>query len=531
MPLTPYTGTWGSTQIAHLLRRTTFGVKKDDISFFSAMTMNQMVNQLLAVPTTTPSPPLNDYSAHAADAAVPAGQTWVNSPHNDSLNYWRNRSLRAWWMGQLVNSNRSIVEKMTLFWHNLVPISVGNVVQTSIWCYNYQNLLRTHSLGNYKTMIREITICEGMLDYLDGQWNNQWSPNENYARELQELFTIGKDSPPYYTQQDVVEAAKVLTGWRMNYSWTGIPFTQVPEYSKFFDVNWHDTSNKTFSSFYNTVIIGRNTATAGIDELNDLLNMIFAKNEVAKYIVRKLYRFFVYYKIDATIENDIITPLANTFRNNNYDILPVLQELLTSQHFYETQLIGAVIKNPMDFVASTARLFNVNFPTTVVNQYNGWRVLFEKAGEMQMTLGDPPNVAGWGAYYQSPQFHENWISPDTMRRRKEYISRMTNSNNGYNNGEVLIDTLLFTETLTTPSDPNLLIEEVLSLTHPIAVDASIKTQLKSILLSGQTADYYWSNAWLNYFNNKTNMTYRDVVKSRLKPFYEAVLNMAEFNLS
>jgi hypothetical protein len=158
-------------------------------------------------------------------------------------------------------------------------------------------------------------------------------------------------------------------------------------------------------------------------------------------------------------------------------------------------------------------------------------VLFDKAEEMQMRLGDPPNVAGWGAYYQSPQFHEMWISPDTMRRRKEYISRMTNSNTGYNNGEVLIDTLLFTETLATPGDPNLLIDEVLSLTHPIAVDTAIKTQLKSILLSGQTGDWYWTNAWNNYMNNKSNMTTRDIVKSRLKPFYEAILNMAEFNLS
>jgi uncharacterized protein (DUF1800 family) len=528
MPLTPYTGAWGPAQIKHLLRRTTFGLKKTDIDFFSSMSMTQMVNQLLAVPSSLPSPPVNDYSNNAADPNVAAGQTWVNAPHNDTLHYWRDLSINAWWIEQLINENRSIVQKMTLFLHLHCPINYGSVFDAH-WNYDYHKLLLQHCLGNFKTFVKQLTINEGMLVYLDGQWNNKWSPNQNYARELQELFTIGKDAPPYYTQQDVVEAAKVLTGWRINYNWTGI--TTVPEYTKFFDISWHDTTNKTFSSFYNnTVITGGTSATAGNDELDQLLTMIFNKNEVSKFFVRKLYRYFVYYKIDTSVETNIIEPLATTFRNNNYNILPVLQELFTSQHFYEAQIMGANIKNPLEFVIGVVRAFNVNFPTTLNSKNQNFRTLYDVAGTMLMKLGEPPNVAGWSPYYQSPYFHEMWITPDTMRRRKEFVSHIINSNSGYNNGGMLVDTLAFTETMTSPGDPDALIDEVLPLFHTIDDDAYVKEQLRNILLSGQTAAYYWTIAWNNYVNNKSNMTYRDVVKGRLKPFYEAILNMAEYNL-
>jgi hypothetical protein len=149
---------------------------------------------------------------------------------------------------------------------------------------------------------------------------------------------------------------------------------------------------------------------------------------------------------------------------------------------------------------------------------------------MQMQVGTPPNVAGWSAYWSAPSYHEMWINADTLRRRKEFVDRMTNSNTGYDNG-LVINTIQFTLTLDTPSDPNLLIAEVLELMHPLPSDETIKTELKKILLSNQIQDYYWTTAWNNYISAPTNTSYLNTVKSRLKLLYQAILNMAEFHLS
>ena len=174
------------------------------------------------------------------------------------------------------------------------------------WVFRQQELIRQYTLGNYKNLVRDITKDIAMLRYLNGYLNQASAPDENYARELMELFTLGKGPGSQYTENDVKEAAKVLTGWQVN----------ATTYTTVFNSNRHSTANKTFSSFFNnTVITGRTGATAGDLELDDLLNMIFAQQEVAKYIVRKFYRWFVYYTIDSATETNVITPLADIFQN------------------------------------------------------------------------------------------------------------------------------------------------------------------------------------------------------------------------
>lgn len=528
MPLTPYSGTWSAAQAKHLLRRGTFGLRRTDITYFAGLTMSQAVNELLAVPSAPPSPPLNDYVN--ADPNVPFGSTWVNSPFDIALNYVRHQSLRAWWAGLMLNENRSIVEKMTLFYHNLMPTSMGGTVNTPIYNYEYLALIRSYALGNFKNLVQDMSIDRAMLTYLDGKSNTNTSPNENYARELQELFTIGKDLPAYYTEDDVKAAAKALTGWRLN---GGTANSSGPAYARFFDPTKHDTTNKVFSSFYNnTVITGQTGATAGAGELTALINMIFNNNEVANYFIRKLYRFFVYYKITPSIESDIIQPLATTFRANGYNILPVLQELLTSQHFYDMGQVGCVIKSPIEYAVGFGRTSEMVAPATsdTANLYRFWRVFYDRASDAQMQLGSPPNVAGWVAWGEGPNYHELWISADTLRNRKKFAD--TICGNGYNSGTVKINLLDFTESLTAPGDPNLLIDELFELFHPLPGDTALKTTLKqTILLSNQIGDYYWTTAWNNYVGNKTNTTFANTAKSRLKDLYIAVLNMAEAHLA
>lgn len=524
MSLSTYSGSWGQAQLLHLLRRTLFGVKKTDITHFAGKTMNEVVTELLAVPASPPAPPVNHYQPYFAsnpDPDVALGATWVNLQNEGGLyQFQRLESLRGWWLGLMIEQTPSIVEKMTLFWHTHVPVEMGRVVASPFYCYRYLALLRAYSLGNFKNLMNEMTTNLAMMRYLNNEDNIRNAPNENYARELQELFTIGKDLPTAFTEDDVKAAARVLTGWRIAWPNT-LDIYFLPDV--------HDEGNKTFSNFYNnTVITGRSGANAGRDELNDLMNMIFAQNEVAKYIVRKLYRFFVYYKIDATVETNVITPLANTFRSNNYEILPVLQELFTSDHFYNTLYMGCNIKNPLELCVGLARTFNVSpLSTGITALYQKNQIIGKAANQMGMEAGTPPNVAGWEAYRIAPSYHENWITSDILRTRENFVESMVLYGFEY----YTFDVLAFTATLDNPADPNLLISEVLNLIHPLPSQPAVITALKNLLLSGQASDYYWTNAWNTYLADTQNAVNSNIVKTRLQNFYKTVLKMVEYQLN
>ncbi|HEX8461100.1 MAG TPA: DUF1800 family protein, partial [Segetibacter sp.] len=313
--LKAYTGAWTDNEVIHLLKRTMFGSKKADIDYFKTKTMSQAVDELLTPSAALPAPPLKDYNETGAltqpDTNILAGTTWVNDPNNDGTIQSRRRaSFKKWWMGNMVNQDRSIREKMTLFLHNHFSTETNDVGNAQ-YVYKHHAMLRTNAIGNFKNLVREITVDPAMLIYLNGQFNTATAPDENYGRELQELFCCGKGPGSLYTESDVKAAAKVLTGWRNN------PAT----ISSYFTASRHDTTNKQFSAFYNnTVITGRTGATAGDLELDALLTMVFNAQEVSKYICRRLYRWFVYYDIDSSVETNVIEPLAVIFRNNNYEL-------------------------------------------------------------------------------------------------------------------------------------------------------------------------------------------------------------------
>jgi uncharacterized protein (DUF1800 family) len=325
----PYTGPWTSNEVIHLLKRTMFGAKKADVDYFATLTMSQAVDELLNAAAPNPAVPVKEYATSTtlgvnADANIVQGSTWINDINSDgTVQSQRRSSYKKWWTGVMVNQDRSIREKMIFYWTDHFGNEAGDVGNAN-WVYKQHDLIRQNYLGNFKQLVKNITVDVAMLRYLNGYLNTAAAPDENFGRELQELFTMGKGPGSQYTEQDVKEAAKVLTGWQVN----GTTYQSV------FTSSRHSTVNKTFSSFYNnTVITGRTGATAGDLELTDLINMIFAQNEVAKFIVRKFYRWFVYYDIDAGTEANVITPLADIFRNNNYEIKPVLSAYLKANIF------------------------------------------------------------------------------------------------------------------------------------------------------------------------------------------------------
>lgn len=530
--LNPYAGPWTQKEVAHLLKRTMFGAAKADIEHFRAMTVNQAVDALLNIPVALPAPPLKTYDNTGVpttdpDYAIPTGAPWADVFSSDgTVNSRRRASLKAWWTGLMLNQDRSIQQKMVLFWHNHFSTEM-DVVDRATFAYRHIRLLHQYTLGNFKSFVRAVTLDLCMLRYLNGYLNTATAPDENYGRELQELFTLGKENVPNYTEDDVKAAARVLTGWTINFT----------NDSSAFNIARHDKTNKQFSSFFNnTIVTGRTDATAGDVELDDLLNMIFAKNvQVSEYIVRKLYRWFCYYTIDSVTETNVIKPLAQIFRDNNWEIKPVLETLLKSEHFFDPLNQGCLIKSPVENLVGCCREFGVVFPTIasdVVNTYNLWNVVRSRATTMQQNIGDPPSVAGWPAYYQAPQFYEVWINSDTLPKRNLFTDQMIGNGYTQNGVKIVIDAVAFTKTLSNPGDPNLLINEALNIMYRVPLsDASKLVIKKQILLSNQDQDFYWTNAWNAHIANPADTAAFNIVNTRLKALYKYFMNLAEYQLA
>lgn len=527
--LAPYQGTWGKEELLHLLRRTLFGVSKDDINAFAGMNMDETVDALLNYDPTPPLPPINDYNgAIYTDPNVAFGETWVTASLASSLGETsRRKSLQRWSVENLIHQDSNIREKMTLFWLNHL-VSSASDVGYSCMAYNYNYLLRTSALGNFKQLIKDVTLSCAMLHYLNGELNKNFQPNENYARELQELFCLGAGSG--YTEDDVKAAARILTGYRINYG----------TYTSYFKYQEHDAGDKQFSTFYNNTIIIGQAGASGAQELDELIDMIFAKDEVALFMCRNLYRFFVYYEINQDIETNVIIPLADTFRTNNYEILPVMSQLLKSEHFFDMVNRGCLIKSPIDFVISYCRQFSLVFPdnTDLLLKAKHYNYIADTLYTLFQLPLDPPNVAGWPAYYQAPSYHELWINSASVPIRAAFLKRMTEL--GYSNGgfTLKIDIIAFTESLENAYNPNMLIDEVLELLYGIQVNQtmlsswdSFRQSMKDVLLSGQSDDSYWTYAWSNYLQMPNDPVCYQVVYSRLASLYGFILNSDEYHLS
>ena len=379
--LDEYTGEWTTTEVVHLLKRTLFGVTINDLNYFLSKTMSEAVDELLS-PTAAPATvPLNSYSSngYTDPTGVAAWDTWINTGidyPDPEMNKKRLDSLKCWWIGQMLNEKRSIHEKLTLFWHNHFAIdSLAHIddIPARPW-YDYYLILRANALGNLKQMVKAMTLSPAMLCYLNGNTNKKTSPNENYGRELQELYTIGKGADSHYTEDDVRTAARVLTG-----------HTVDSNFNYSFDLAGHDDQNKSFSNFYGSTIITGRSGAAGAGELDDLLNMIFNNPESAKFICRKIYSFFVYYKIDDNIETNIISPLAQVFRSSGYDITAVMSVLVKSDHFYNMAYSSAcIIKSPLDFTIGLMREFGVKMPdpSDYGSSYSAWEMILQTSATL-----------------------------------------------------------------------------------------------------------------------------------------------------
>jgi Protein of unknown function (DUF1800) len=531
--LTPYTGAWGKAEATHLLRRVHFGAPVSKVAYLQNLTFAQAIDAVMQPQAMPTDLPLNGYNSFLdmgvpPDPFVPLGSTWVGAAFANDYEWHRNISHLSWWFRQIISDTSvSVHHKMTFFWFNHIPVQGGEVFISNAY-HKYMMLLRANALGNFKTMTKAIALSPAMLKYLNGQYNNVSAPDENFARELLELFVIGKGadgSGAGYLESDVVAAAKVLTGWR---------YVSENDLTTYFHAPWHNTTNKQFSAFFNnTAITGRTGAAAGDTELNDLLTMLFAQPEAAKFVCRKLYRFFVYDNITPQTETNIILPLADVFRNSGYDIALTLRTLLKSEHFFDTAFRSAMIKSPLDHVLGMMRELNIALPAA--NDYsNSYRIglhLWYYMMTEQMNVPDPPNVAGWQAWYQLGVFDRFWITTDTMPQRALWsdssVFSWFTTPGGFKLG---CDIIAYTQSLTTPENAAALVNQLIDRFYSMPVSQNVRTRATEQLITPLTDAAYWTQAWNEYLADPTNQNLIDGIKWRLGKCYQVIVQNEEYHL-
>lgn len=532
--LKEYSGEWNSTIASHVLRRTLFGFRKSDLNkALSFSNLSQCVDELIKVDNFQDDPPIKFFDNGQYNDTVSVGETWINAPFNPALENERMISLKAWWFGKILNQRFNIQEKMCLFWHNHFATE-SEVVRVGIYQHQTYELFRKHAVGNFKSLVEKISIDPTMALYLNLNENIVGRPNENYARELFELFTLGKGpligegNYTYFTENDIREAAKVLTGWNLR-----IRGTDIEKELKFYPT-LHDFTIKNFSEAFNNASIQPSTE----NEYKELINMIFDHDQASKHIIRKLYRWFVYYKIDDNIEKNIIEPLSIIFKENNFEISVVLKKLLKSEHFVNS--IGVQIKNPLDYTIGLIKNLESNMPTRnnplleeYTNNYIAW--FYYGLGtlvDQQLDLFDPPSVAGWEAYYQQPSYYRIWVSSATIQVRHSYFNTMFSAR-GFNRNAVQFkpSAIQFAESLDNPSDPVKLIDEMCERFFPINLTSKQKERLKSNLVDDGQGDYNWTDLWITYQTNRNDQVTVATVESKLTNLLKAAFELAEYQLS
>lgn len=523
--LTPYTGEWTFEKAAHLLRRSTFGPTRQLIEQAVEMGMEAVLDQLFA-DAPAPAPPLNpDFTE---DPNVPVGSTWIDAPYSDSVDLrpYRNQSLRAWIFLNMLEEGISIREKMTLFWVNHFGVASINDKR---FMYRYLELLRTSALGNFRQLIKDVTIDGSMLIFLNGNQNTEVAPNENYARELLELYTVGKGDLAgegdysTFTEQDVAAMARVLTGWR-TFGNLNVDPENPPRVE--FRSPRHDTGVKQLSHrFDNTVI-----TDLGEGEYAHLIDVIFQQPRVASFISRKLYQWFVYYEIDEQTEADVIAPIAQMLIDNDYDLAPVIRTLLSSEHFFDILSVGPMIKNPIDYSLSMVKQLEMALPDDLTTRYEIALRLYRLAGTMEMEYTDVPQVSGWKAYFQPPQFYRFWINASTLQVRLGLANLISAGPLMINGFAFTVDPLAFVAQFQNPNDPNVVIEEFSRLLHPQPLTDQQKVALKDVLIPG-LPDFEWTLEYGEYVADPDNQEKALAVTIKLRQLIRAMISLAEFHLS
>ncbi len=401
--LTPITAAdWDASKAAHLIERAGFGATPEEIARLAAMTPQEVVDRLVdyqAVPDhlapfdASPiwDPGMDPFPKSRAEAVriarergeslgvkmLPEGESRRLQPVVNKFFYGlrsnavETQRLATWWGERMLLTRRPLEEKLTLFWHG--HFATGNVkVRDTRMMLRQNELLRAHASGRFEELLLGILTDPAMLVYLDNGENVKGHPNENFGRELLELFSLGVGN---YTEQDIREGSRAFTGWT----------NDVLEFE--FDAEQHDFGEKTF--------LGQTGPFDG----DDIIRIILEQPAAADYLSAKLYRYFVRDDLDAATGSK----LAATFRDADYALKPLLKLIFLSHDFYSPDSYATMIKSPVHLIVSTYRKLGLKELATIPD-FN------RLTAGLGQTLFNPPNVAGWAG-------GRTWITPATLLQR------------------------------------------------------------------------------------------------------------------
>ena len=554
-------------EAAHLLRRATMGPTQTEITTFTGVSADLAIQTLINNINYLPSPPVD-----LNDTKTTVGQQYVNSVYDSALgrNFDFRYYYKHWWINMMAaqGGSPSIVDKLTLFWQNHF-VTTEEAVDEYRAIYQYFSLIRNGVVvsnvqrggvvGNFRDMVYQISVNPAMLKYLNGNDSIKGTPNENYARELQELFVVGaKDfaGNNNYTENDVKAAARVLTGWRYRNFYS--PNTTYVD--SYFTATRHDTTSKQFSLSYpdpqnpslgtviNTPAVAMPVGYSNVGEfeLDALLDMLFRHPQTPKFICRKLYRFFVNPNVTQAIEDTIIDQLATTFKTPDpitgraFEVKPIIIKLLSSQHFYDVTNIGAMVKSPLEFTVGTYRFFNFNVPTidsgNLVNTVKNYRYyaqyLYDRMNEMQMSILDQPTVFGYDAYYQTG-YSRNWINTSQVGLRNSFTDKLLTGYNVVSGNTPLvtikINVLAIPDQAVNPYDCYSVFDFIIKNMFATSFTAAQRTFLVETIMMIQQPIANWNTQWTAYKGN-ANTTNTSTVKSKLDALIKYLLRMAEYQI-
>ena len=373
--MTPYSPSknkpWSAKQINLVARRLGFGCSLSDIDLYLNSTSESLIDDIV------------DGASNMEVTTAPEWSQWDNKQFNKSVN--NKNYYHTIWQRQAFKDiiNNGFRERLTLFWSNHFVVEYKDVNQPA-YLYQYYALIQSHALGNFKTFVSEMGLAPAMLRYLNGFENKKNSPNENYARELYELFTLGEGNG--YIQEDITETARALTGYNRFKTYLGVIE---------FNENSFDKGSKT--------IFGR----SGNWGYNDVIDILFEekKDLIANFICNKIYRYFV----SPQLNSSIVSAMAETFKQNEFELKPVLKQLFKSEHFFDSVNSNVIIKSPIDLMLGLHHSLSFEYKDNVDLELN----FRNKCREMGQEVFSPVDVAGW-------QGNHDWINSETLPKRWEF---------------------------------------------------------------------------------------------------------------
>lgn len=389
--LRPFEGTLDARLAAHLLRRAGFGGTPDEIQRYATMTPGGAVESLVRFPSTS-SLPAPDDVYDPTSLLQQYGFRGLRDLSKDErrqllMQVRRSEvqsilSLQQWWLNRMLATPAPLQEKMAFFYHGHFTTAAVQKGVSPAMVYGQNELFRDNALGNLRELTRAVSKDPAMLLYLDNGLNVASHPNENYARELMELFTLGVD---HYSEDDVRESARAWTGWRV------IRLTG----RAYFDAMLHDNGTKTF--------LGRSGNFSG----DDIVDIIFSQPQCAQFFADKLLGLFVYDNPEPELTNTV----AGLLQRHDYELAPVVSTILRSNVFYSDRAYRARVKTPVELVVGT-------YKSLGVSQVD--RSALPALRAMGQILFYPPNVAGWPG-------GENWLTSQMMIARQNFLAGLVNA--------------------------------------------------------------------------------------------------------